>query len=82
MVVETLFNIGELPTDIYEIKALIQYLPEEDNTLNNVGTAQIRVEAQAFTLPWEVIVAIIGLIIIALAATLAYKFLRKKPGKP
>jgi hypothetical protein len=82
MVVETLFNIGELPTDIYEIKALIQYLPEEDNNLNNVGTAQIRVEAQAFTLPWEVIVAIIGLIIIALAATLAYKFLRKKPGKP
>ncbi|MEM2703371.1 MAG: cohesin domain-containing protein [Candidatus Bathyarchaeia archaeon] len=81
-VVEALFNIGELPPDIYEIKVSVQYLPEEESTLNNVGTTSVNVTGtQGFILPWEILAALTIIVIVVVAAIFAYSISKRKAAK-
>jgi hypothetical protein len=78
--VETEFTLGQLPGDVYEVRAQIAYLRNEQSYENNIMSDVLTVAAlpQGFTIGWEIIVPIVVVIV---AIVLAALYLRKKPKK-
>jgi hypothetical protein len=79
---QTEYTIEDFPPGTYELKAKIQYLPDEENYTNNMKSTTITIEAPPQTaIGWEIITASIIIAIIAAASFITLKKFRKSPKK-
>ncbi|MEM2912053.1 MAG: cohesin domain-containing protein [Candidatus Bathyarchaeia archaeon] len=80
---QTEYTIEDFPPGTYELKAKIQYLPDEENYTNNMKSTTITIEVPPQTaIGWEIITAlIIAIAIIAAATFIILKKFRKTSKK-